>query len=1108
MCRKPWWLGLGVAAAAGALWTAPLSAQTYTQAASGNMQDSATWSDGNPPSTGSGAAIQLLGGKSLNLNGSDFEAGSISVATRGVATIKSSGFNAALSAESMSAVSRGSLVIAPSVTLNVSNLELNGGGASGNITIKAPLQRASAVDPATISVQGGRVVFADHGGDAEMGMELLGGTTIVAGATGLGMGPLTVGGGVLVADADAAGRQLSNPVITLNGDAAGEVRLGAEGAGSLRVAGGAVNLAGADKRLVVTGEVEFFAGAEVTDGGGKAKFTKAGPGKLTVSSQMNHTGGTVVEAGEMVLASFDVLPKDQKIAVSGGVLNVGMTTQTVAGLEIQGGTVSASPGFGGIVVKSRNGLILADVETKATVDAAVFEDVSTPGVRLQKKGSGTLVLSGENSFSGGVIVDKGTVVIATPGALGSSTSRVELRGGGLSAAGRPVTISNGVSIQGDVQLSVPRSGEMTFDGDINLGNQTRTVSVGGTVEISTGLSDGEGGLVKAGAGRLVLSAPNPSLNGIRVEGGEVLAAADGALGKGLFEVKKGARADLAGTDQSQLSEIRVDGALKNTGGVLLKVGEKQRISGGGSVGTPVELDGGVISAAGAGDKMILPSLSGSGFYQWKHNGRQFSKIVLTGSGSDLSGITLQVVGDDGSELPVVSSDAGAQSLARDSAMGTGRWKGVIRSTDPVGAAPYFEGVGSAVITVRFENQGESVDLVVDRAAYASFGATRRQRAMGNYLSGLLPGHYDDSGSIGALLRRLDTLTDPLQVRSQLEVIQPGAAYPTLYAINLRSALAVGSVLESRLDHLAAMAPAASVFNFSAQVGQAVSEIPGALVPRGGEEKAWAAWASGYASRSNLDAAGGSRGMHADDRMGALGIERQFGGLRVGVLASTGEGNASFQRPSVRVDSDTWRVGGYSTLEVGSISLDTTALFGQSDQNVRRTAPGTSARADFETADVQLGAGAAVNLASADSGWLIMPTARLKYANYSQDAFDEKGTGPLWGSPKVSRETVISKLGWRLGRRTEVSKQLALGIDASAFWAHDFYPAGRTARMRMVGANRTLNIWGRGTDSDTAEFEIGVQATFSENITTRLSGQREVGSNHSQTSGQVSVGIQF
>jgi outer membrane autotransporter protein len=128
--------------------------------------------------------------------------------------------------------------------------------------------------------------------------------------------------------------------------------------------------------------------------------------------------------------------------------------------------------------------------------------------------------------------------------------------------------------------------------------------------------------------------------------------------------------------------------------------------------------------------------------------------------------------------------------------------------------------------------------------------------------------------------------------------------------------------------------------------------------------------------------------------------------------------------------------------------------------------------------------------------------------YTQDAFEEKGSGLLYRTAKVSEGAVFSKLGLRIGHLSQVSRNVTLGVDGTASWVHDFAASGKPISLQAVGTNGWFQNIGRRNDADTAQFNVGIQGTFMENITLRLSGQRDVGNAGSQSSGLLSIAIDF
>jgi outer membrane autotransporter protein len=135
---------------------------------------------------------------------------------------------------------------------------------------------------------------------------------------------------------------------------------------------------------------------------------------------------------------------------------------------------------------------------------------------------------------------------------------------------------------------------------------------------------------------------------------------------------------------------------------------------------------------------------------------------------------------------------------------------------------------------------------------------------------------------------------------------------------------------------------------------------------------------------------------------------------------------------------------------------------------------------------------------------------LKYVSYKQDGFAETGPGGalLFNTGDVNEDTVVSKLGLRVAHRNEISKGFTLGVDGAAYWVHDFNADGRNLALRLQGATGSFTGTGRNGQSNTAQLNLGVQATVADSVTFRLSGQQEIGSNRTQSTGLFAVGLSF
>jgi len=342
---------------------------------------------------------------------------------------------------------------------------------------------------------------------------------------------------------------------------------------------------------------------------------------------------------------------------------------------------------------------------------------------------------------------------------------------------------------------------------------------------------------------------------------------------------------------------------------------------------------------------------------------------------------------------------------------------------------------------------------------------------------------------------------------------PGVAFSSLSTTAVKRTLAVAASLDAHLDNLASAGGQSSSVSFGvrhvAPSGKNVTMTQPAQEP----EKDWTAWTSGYSSQSSIsgnDAAGYSK-IKSYDNGANLGVEHRFGNLRVGALVAVG--NTIFHDDNVRVETDTWHVGGYGSVAMGDVTVDASLIYGQGDNTSKRqdvTAPGTELRGDFNSNDLQVGLGVAMNLLPKGGSWQLTPLARLKYVNYSQDSFAESGSNAGFTTDKITKETVISKVGARLGYTAEATRSTTLGFDGGVYWVHDYSASVKSAILRFTAAGTpdSFEAVGRSADADTAQFNLGVQATFSESLTLRLSGQQDVSNSRQETTGVVSVAVNF
>jgi autotransporter-associated beta strand protein len=158
---------------------------------------------------------------------------------------------------------------------------------------------------------------------------------------------------------------------------------------------------------------------------GSGALTKNSNGTLTLTGNSSYSGGTTLNTGTIVIGhanaagSGTITQTDAtsllKIDTTGTITN-DMSVHNV--LATQSATLS-----GAITVNNATW----DIETGDTL--TISGDISGTG-GITKNGTGTLVLSGSNTYSAPTVINAGTLEAASDGALGSNNT-VQVHGGTL-----------------------------------------------------------------------------------------------------------------------------------------------------------------------------------------------------------------------------------------------------------------------------------------------------------------------------------------------------------------------------------------------------------------------------------------------------------------------------------------------------------------------------------------------------------------------------------------------------------------------------------------------------------------------------------------------------
>ena len=269
--------------------------------------------------------------------------------------------------------------------------------------------------------------------------------------------------------------------------------------------------------------------ATITSNGSLVQFTgNASAGNATITTD-GFFGG--------ICFSDSVSADSARIIVNGGSSAdmSGMTAPlTVGSIE---GTGSFTLGGGQVTVGGLN---------LSTTVSGVIDD-SGGNAALVKIGSGTLTLTGTNTYAGGTVINGGAISVAADANLGDAAGTLALGGG---------------TLQTTASFSTARATTLNAGGGIFNTASGTTLTHGGSI-------GGTGVLIKSGTGTLTLTGNNLYSGGTTVTGGLINFAAGNNLGTGTITLNGGGLQWATGntTDiSSRLAPLGAGGATIDTNG--------------------------------------------------------------------------------------------------------------------------------------------------------------------------------------------------------------------------------------------------------------------------------------------------------------------------------------------------------------------------------------------------------------------------------------------------------------------------------------------------------------------------------------------------------------
>lgn len=539
-------------------------------------------------SLGSGA-VSIASGASLRFDGSGSSAvtgeisgiGSVIVAGTGTATLSSATSNYS----GGTTVNSGTLALAAASSAGTGTIRMNGGAlqANSSFTLTNRLTVPQGADVRIVTAPG---VTLTKTGDGTNPLDLVGTLRIATTGTGANAGTFrfssaatTTGSARLIVE---SGTLLNTTSVVLPGILNVIELTQIDAAGTLNLGG--INFSGTDgiKNLQGSGTL-INNGATTRILGGSFSGNLSGTqniistGTLSLSGTSDFTGTTTVQSGTLTVSSAGALGT----SASGTTVNSGATllitgaSPTVGFSEALTISGSGNGGIGALRVEPNanpgnqgvnlSGGVTLAADSTITVADRLLLSFNGGGIQL---GTSTLTFNSEGT--GNSTTRVGTGISGTGGVTKIGTGLLELNGnntftgplnlnGGTLSLGGGSAVANTVTITqaAGTRLSIISSegiGSLAGAGTVGLSNgRNLTVGLNNNSTTYAGDISGAGLLTKAGTGTFTLTGASNYSGGTTISAGALAVGSDTALGNGTLTLAAGTALEWAGTANRSIS---------------------------------------------------------------------------------------------------------------------------------------------------------------------------------------------------------------------------------------------------------------------------------------------------------------------------------------------------------------------------------------------------------------------------------------------------------------------------------------------------------------------------------------------------------------------------
>jgi fibronectin-binding autotransporter adhesin len=752
-------------------------------------------------------------------------------------------------------------------------------------------------------------------------------------------------------------------------------------------------------------------------------LTKIGAGTLTLTGTNTYTGGTTINGGTLQLGN-------------------GGTTGSIVGNVTDNGTLAFDRS-----------------------DVFTFGGLISGTGSVRQIGSGTTILTADNSFTGGTTINGGTLQLGNGGTTGSIVGNVTDNGTLAFDRSDAFTFSGTISGTGSIRQigagTTVLTGNNTYSGGttisagtLQLGNGGTTGSIVGNVtdngtlvfdrsDIVTfsGVISGTGGVEQIGTGTTVLTAANTYTGQTTVDDGSLI----------------------------------VDGSIAST---QVLVNSRGLLGGRGLIGANV-VNSGIISPGNPTGTLTI-----SGNYTQTSNGTlriqvagtapgQFGLLAISGHAT--LGGNLQIVPINGFQLAV-----GNKLTFLTATGGVSGNFSTIENPFPSGTsvlaqlvllpnAVEIEATQGSFVSI-LQSLGPVVtpnELAVARALDSARGDPR-EAALFAFLN---------SQPIANLPHDL-SLIAPTQISSINAGVSVGKVQTSNIGQRMLNIHGGSTGFSSSGFTLNGEAPTLGN-GLAGETGAEGKSGPSVLAPI--PENRWGFFVTGLGEFTNVDSTANANGYDVNTGGITLGVDyRVTPYFAVGLLGGYAHNNVSLVGGG-NIDVNGGTFGAYATLFGNGFYLDAAVTGGPNGYDTHRTALQGSASGSTEGGDLNV-------VVSAGYDWKygnfsIGPTASFEFGYVGLDSFSETGSLAPMKFPDQNTESETTTFGakatyeWKVGKVTLIP-QVNLG------WQHEY---GSVAYQVVAGfasgAGTSFTVNGPQIGRDSLLIGAGVSMILSDRIST-------------------------